>query len=491
MKYTIRVAAFFIQIGLLATSCQAPMINPSPAGTQSAASQPEYESPATKAIHNPTSTANSNTATPSATISPSMQVKDAELGGLVLEFIHPFRGEAQTVLENLVADFNKSNRWGFTVRVLGAGSAGFVYEQVKDAVDTTDLPGLAAAPLEVLSAWSSQPGLLVNLKEYADHPTRGLTNVDMGDIPRTFWLQNQVNGNQVGLPLLQNAQVIYSNTTWAEELGFKQPPTTPAEFREQACAAAAANLSDDNKGNDGTGGWIIDTDPLTLLSWFQVFGFQDVASLGNPKYTFSGKPALDAFEYLHGLEESGCAWLSRLPDPEYYFATRQALFYSAGLSHHSKLADAMAWNESEDGWTMIPFPSGKGKPIILSSGISLAILSGDSRQQMAAWLFALWIRQPENLSRLAKAAGMWPASTQAIQHMADYKADHPQWAESLLWIPIAQAAPNNSSWHVARSILSDAGWQLFQPVTQAGQSHEILRLLDDTLEEVLTKDYEK
>ena len=75
--------------------------------------------------------------------------------------------------------------------------------------------------------------------------------------------------------------------------------------------------------------------------------------------------------------------------------------------------------------------------------------------------------------------------------MSDYQADHRQWADTLLWIPIAQTSPNHPTWHLARNVLSDAGWQLFQPGTQAGQSHEILRLLDDTLVEILTIGYEK
>ncbi len=52
----------------------------------------------------------------------------------------------------------------------------------------------------------------------------------------------------------QSAQVMFYNNTWASELGFDAAPQTADEFKEQACAAAAANDADDTPDNDGTGG---------------------------------------------------------------------------------------------------------------------------------------------------------------------------------------------------------------------------------------------
>ena len=86
-------------------------------------------------------------------------------------------------------------------------------------------------------------------------------------------LQNQLNGNQVGLPILQTAQVMYTNTTWAAELGLVSPRYAQRISETRPVQQLEANLSDETKGNDGIGGWILDHDPLTLLSWFQVFGF--------------------------------------------------------------------------------------------------------------------------------------------------------------------------------------------------------------------------
>ncbi len=43
------------------------------------------------------------------------------------------------------------------------------------------------------------------------------------------------------IPISQSANVIFYNSQWAKELGFANPPTNYAEFKEQACAATAAN----------------------------------------------------------------------------------------------------------------------------------------------------------------------------------------------------------------------------------------------------------
>ena len=48
---------------------------------------------------------------------------------------------------------------------------------------------------------------------------------------------------RLGFPPNRSMEVLYYNEDWLAELGYDGPPTTPEEFKEMACAAAAQPFS--------------------------------------------------------------------------------------------------------------------------------------------------------------------------------------------------------------------------------------------------------
>ncbi len=94
--------------------------------------------------------------------------------------------------------------------------------------------------------------------------------------------------------------MLFYNQTWAKELGFLAYPKTPAEFREQACAAAVSNNTGRILERYGTGGWLIDTDPLTTLSWLDAFGAQALPAEEGQEYTFNTPEGQAALAYCAG-----------------------------------------------------------------------------------------------------------------------------------------------------------------------------------------------
>jgi len=112
----------------------------------------------------------------------------------------------------------------------------------------------------------------VDLNLYLNDPTWGLGKDTIADIPPIFFAQDNVDGNQLGLPAQRSARFLFYNETWAHELGFDTPPTTADEFRQQACAANASYRNDSDPQNDGYGGWIVDTHWQTTYSWLLAFG---------------------------------------------------------------------------------------------------------------------------------------------------------------------------------------------------------------------------
>ena len=138
-----------------------------------------------------------------------------------------------------------------------------------------------------------------------------------------------LDGKQLGLPAQRSARFLFYNQTWAHELGFSSPPATADEFRQQACAANASFRTDTSPQNDGYGGWIVDTNWQTTYSWLLAFGGGVV---DGDSYAFRTDPNLAALQFLKGLYDDNCAWLSTEPTPFDSFARRSALFVSGDLA---------------------------------------------------------------------------------------------------------------------------------------------------------------
>src|SRR3990172_2944576 len=142
-------------------------------------------------------------------------------------------------------------------------------------------------------------------------------------------------------------EVMYYNVTWARELGFEYAPESPAEFEEQACAAAATRA-------DGRGGYVINTGASSVASWILSFG-GEVQTPDGSGYSYNSPAAFDFFTMMKRMYDQKCAWLGRgFADPQ--FAARQALF-AQGSSHgipfyRSSLAKA----GNNDEWAVIPIP---------------------------------------------------------------------------------------------------------------------------------------
>ncbi len=425
------------------------------------------------------------TAQPTATATPPayLQVTENDLRGLQISFLHPWAGDTEEVIDLLVETFNRSNEWGFHVQARSAGGSGVLFQEIA-AMKPDNLPNLIAAPAEYLLSWQrSSPGMLVNLNDYVNHPEWGLNQDQVDDFLPAFWAQDVNGDSRLGIPLLRDASLLLYNLSWAQELGFHRSPVTPEEFRQQACAAAQAMRSDRTTSNDGMGGWIVETRAATLWSWLRGFGAEPNAA-GSQSYVFDTPEAAAAFTYLRGLVDDNCAWKSRQAAPYDYFANRQALFYSGVLEDTLIQAQTMDRLGKTDQWTVIPYPSLDGEPVVVASGPSLAVTSASPEEQLAAWMFLRWLLTPEHLAELTEAAGGLPVTQSTIAEMQVFGAKLPQWRAGLTYREQAQTPPANAAWRNVRSLLEDAGYQALLPSVSLEQIPDVLGTLDEMIVEV-------
>lgn len=420
---------------------------------------------------------------PTPTLAPELNVPESALRGITVEFRHPWVGAVSEQAAAQVAEFNRSNTWGITVQAVEIGDHLELFRSTSEAITDGTFNGVVAAPIGDLAEWQRASNTLVDLNAYINHPSYGLQHSDAAALYPPFADADTWNGERLGLPALRTAQVLFYNQTWAQELGFPYPPDTPEAFQKQMCAAMQANMADDDRGNDGTGGWLVRTDDLTLLSWMRAFGMQSPQSEGGG-YAFAAG-ALPAYQYLRGLYDAGCAWVGRQSTPYEYFATRKALAYAGSLDEMLPQGRTMDRTVSADEWLILPFPSA-GQPVVLTAGPSYAILRSTPEQQMAAWLFVRWMLEPARQARLVEASATLPLNPAVLENTAEFQRIYPRWAQVLPLVDLAAPAPWGPDWPVTRLVLEDSGGSLFSVMLTPTPMADILNQLDATANELLT-----
>jgi multiple sugar transport system substrate-binding protein/sn-glycerol 3-phosphate transport system substrate-binding protein len=399
------------------------------------------------------------------------------LAGLRVHLWHPWTGATAAEMQRLETDFNGTNPWGIWVEVSGYPGVDAIDTAMDAQWEKDDPPEVVIATTAQALVWDSAHRSLVDLAPYIADAEWGMPAADQADFLAVFW-DAQVDGpRRVGIPALGTAQVLFYNQTWASELGFDSPPTTPDELQKQACAAAFANQNDNDLENDGTGGWLIDSSPANIASWLLAYNAPLTPADGQG-YRFANAESEAAFGYVKGAYDKGCFWVGRQPDPFTYLARRNALLVAGSLNAGDELTRALTGEKSQDAWTVLPFPGSSADPRLLATSTSYHVFSGSPEEQLAAWLVVRWMSQADVQVRLARHGWDYPTRTTAMNAMLDQAGVPDPWKQGAGLLSGAVAEPADAHWSMARRVLQDAFRQLFQADTKPNQIPEILQNVD-------------
>jgi len=425
----------------------------------------------------PTTTPEPATRVPPATATPvaesSLGVEVEALDGITLDVWHPWYGVPASLFDSQVAEFNSTNAWGILVRATSFQNYTELYEETSAALDEPEGPDVVVGLPEYAVEWYGQDAVL-DLNPYVSDPVYGLDEAQIADFPSVFWEQDRLGDLRLGMPAQRTARLLLYNQTWAGELGYETPPETAQEFQEQACKANLAMRADADPQNDGRGGWLVDTHPITALSWLLAFGGGAQESGG---FRFLTPENIEAARFVKGLSEDGCAWKTQNLEPLTRFVDRSALFATASLDDLPDLARAFASAGNRDQWTVLPFP-GPDESALVVYGSSYILLPSDDPDQLAAWLFVRWLLSPENQADWVNSAGLFPLQASTMDLLADYAAGHPQWAQAVDLLPQGRATPELGAWRNVRVALGDGFSFMFRVDTPVGQVPSILAQLD-------------
>jgi ABC-type glycerol-3-phosphate transport system substrate-binding protein len=426
-----------------------------------------------------TNASDAKTPTPAAS---QLGVEAEALRGKLVNVWHPWFGAEASLFESQVAEFNSTNEWGIIVSAESKNNYNEIFSQTSAALDESNNPQIVIALSEHALAWGDD---VLDLNPYVHDPEFGMSALELSDFANVVWRQDEVDGKRFGAPAQRTARFILYNQTWARQLGFDSPPENSSEFEAQACAAHEALTKDSDPNNDSLGGWLVDTHAATALSW--MFAFDGGAQEENG-YRFLAPGNIAAFKFLKSLQQKNCAWVAS-PDLSVHdrFAQRQALFATASLEEFPDLSRAFSAASSNDEWIVLTFP-GEERDALVVYGSSFVVFNSDDETQLASWLFIRWMLSPENQADWVRSTGLFPLRSSASDLLADYAADHPQWAEATEYLSGGEATPQLSSWRLVRVMLEDGFRDMFDtirhPDLTEGQVPVILTQMDETAEEL-------
>ena len=405
--------------------------------------------------------------------------------GLELEFWHPWAGETDEIVEELVDNFNRENPWSIAINSISHADQDVLIKDLTEAfINKGKIPDLIVSNSQSLQAWYAEGFTIKEMDPFIRFDCDVSAEKTLPEILPIFWNADVVDEERIGIPAYQSGQFLFYNQTWGNELGFEDFPGTIETFTEQACAAAKNNLYDAISENNGTGGWIYNSEGLSLLSWLRVFGGGDlINSRSQPILTQPEN--IDALTFLFDLYLDDCAWTGKEQQPYAYFSNRFALFYSGQMEDIIKQIKYDNANGNTDKWVVIPYPSTFGKPTVLVEGLSYAITTENEERSLAAWEFIKWMLAAANQAVFVEETGVFPLSNEVIEHVDVDAEMYTIWKGSLQYLPYAQAEPSFKEWYAIEKVLSDMGWQL---TLYTMQSENIQNILADA--EVMVREFE-
>jgi len=398
--------------------------------------------------------------------------------GQTIVWWHNHSGSREENMLPLIDQFNQTNACGITVEAQNQGGYNDIRDKVNGSAAAGELPAALVVGYQNDQAFYQLNNSLADLNPYVADTTWGLGEAQADFYPSFFnqSIHPAFDGQRLGFPPNRSMEVLYYNQTWLSELGYDAPPTTPDEFKEMACAAAAAN-------GDGTGGFILREDASAVAAWTFAFG-GDVLTEDGTHYVYNGPATVEAMTFLKGMEDEGCAFLftEGYPNPE--FAARRAIFTmgsSSGIPFYAGDVATVAEEKgtTPDEWGVAAIPHTTPEPVQNIYGGDIMVTATTPEQQLAAWVFIKWFTTPEVQAQWDQISGYFPTRAGTNEFLADYFTENPQWAQAVELLPYSYYEPQLISYQSTR----DGAQEAFNAIMQGADAQATLDALTETANE--------
>lgn len=339
--------------------------------------------------------------------------------GQEVVYWHQFTGAQLETMTALVERFNSENEYGITVNAIAQGNYNDIRELMNASIISGELPNLVAG-FGSDGASYFVDGAAADLLPYVNDATWGLSQEQLASLlPGVMFANIQsggmFNGELVAWPHQFSAQIMMSNLTLLEALGYDAPPATIDEFREIACAAAAYT----GPNGEDVQGFPITTDPSLLESFVANQGgliFADNA------YTFTSEPVIAALTLYKELYDAGCAYIPAERFAEQTdFALGLTPFMATSTAGFTFVIQAFTDAGTEPNLAVSTLPSAvEGARALQVFVPSIILVPGAPEANVASWLFLRFLITEESALQWSVGTGYFnPVASTAAMLTAD------------------------------------------------------------------------
>jgi multiple sugar transport system substrate-binding protein len=468
LRKQIWLPLLLVSAALLLAACPAPVAPAAPAAPAAAATAAPAAEAATDEVCAPAADG---------------EWADVDPRGQTVVWWHNHSGSREERLMVMIDEYNTTNECGITVDAQNQGGYGDIRDKMNASLSAGETPAALIVGYQNDQAFYQLNDALVNFDLFINDPTWGLTAEEAADFYPSFFEQGihaSFDSQRLGFPPNRSMEVLFYNQTWLEELGFSGAPTTPEEFKEMACAAAAAN-------GDGTGGYILRDDASAVAAWSYAFG-GDILSEDGTSYTLNGPATVEALAFIKGMYDEGCAFFFSEGYPNTEFAARRAIFAqgsSSGIPFYEGDVNTIATEQGRepDVWGVTAVPHTTPDPVQNIYGGDVMIPVTTPEQELAAWLFVKWFTSPEGQAKWVEASGYFPTRASVSGMLGDYIAaatGGAQWEQALALLPYGTYEPQLISYDQVRRATTEA----FNAIMQGAEIQSTLDALNEQANDI-------
>jgi multiple sugar transport system substrate-binding protein len=374
--------------------------------------------------------------------------KDPKAGAAektVFQFWHSMSGEQESVLGELVKNFNAANP-DAEVQAVYQGAYNQLLLNLNNAIVAGEPPALA----QVYEGWTSrflENEQLEPVQTFIDAEPDGYKAV-LEDFYPGFRDNNTWDGKMITLPFNKSTYVIFYNATWFKEAGYDSFPNTVEGMLEAARKLTGPDAS--GKKRYGVGAR---TTLETLSTLMHAYGgrFHEPNDQG-AVVAVDTPPARRALTDLAALQKDGAAFMEGDYMSGPFGAGVVGFFWgsSAGLPFVDKaIAGKFDWNLAS-----LPDGSADGSGGVLFQGTNIAIFTDNTdAEKQAAWRFLKFLMEPQNTALWASRTGYLPIRRAALEQesLKKYIAANPKYQIFLDQMDRAVFEPKKAYWDNIRN----------------------------------------
>jgi multiple sugar transport system substrate-binding protein/sn-glycerol 3-phosphate transport system substrate-binding protein len=352
--------------------------------------------------------------------------------------------EREAAIEKIISDFNATNEYGITVTAEYAGGYGDIFNKMLPILNTPDVPDVVVGYQNQVATYQLADAMF-DMNELMDHPVYGMSKEEQEDFFPAFFAQDVLSlfdNQRLGLAPNRSMEVLYYNMDWLKELGYDAPPTTPAEFKEMACAAAATPFSGATEGAASPTGYQLSIDTSRFASWTFAFG-GDIFDYETNQFTLNSDAAVEAWTFIQGLFADGCARLvTEAYGDQTDFGNGTLLFTvgsSSGLPYYGNAVEA---DGTPFEWSVAAIPHTTPDPVMNIYGASVSIPKSTPERELAAWEFVKYYTSAPVNALWAKASGYFPVKASIADEVAaEFAGNKEAYATAISLLPYGVFEP--------------------------------------------------